>query len=136
MMFYTFELDDESKEICTINTPFGHYQYQKLTMGCSQSPDVAQEIMESMLADIDNTEIYINDVGVFSKTWEHHLKALEVILTRLQENNFIINPLKCEWAVEQAEFLGHWMTPIGIKPIQKKVDAMINMAPPRNVTKV
>jgi len=94
MMFYTFELDDESKKLCTITTPFGHYEYQKLPMGCCQSPDVAQEIMESVLSDIPEIEVYIDDVGIFTKTWEDHLRVLDVVLTRLQHNNFIINPQK------------------------------------------
>jgi transposase InsO family protein len=136
MMFYTFELDDESKKVCTITTPFGNYEYQRLPMGCCQSPDVAQEIMESVLADIPEIEVFIDDVGIFTKTWEDHLRVLDVVLSRLQNNNFIINPLKCEWAVEETDFLGHWITPTGLRPWRKKVDAILKLDRPRNITDV
>ncbi len=32
---------------------------------------------------------------------------------------------KSAWAVKEAEFLGHWITPNGIKPLQKKIQRML-----------
>jgi hypothetical protein len=136
MQFYTFELDEESKKICTISTPFGNYEYQRLPMGCNQSPDISQEIMETVLSDLEDIEVYFDDVGVFNDTWEKHLKILEIVLTRLESNGFIINPRKCEWAVKETEFLGHYMTPTGIKPLKRKVEAILKLERPTTITQV
>jgi hypothetical protein len=71
MQLYPFELDEESRNLYAIITPFGKYRTCRLPMGVKVSPDVAQAI-------------------------ESHLATLDTILTRLQDNGFTINLLQCE----------------------------------------
>ncbi len=62
--------------------------------------------MESVLSGIKDADVYIDNVGVFSQDWDHHVKLLATILRRLRENGFIINPHKCKWAVQETYWLG------------------------------
>lgn len=136
MCYYTYELDDDSKELTTIATPFGLYRYRRLPMGVSIGPDVAQEIIENLFKEIEDIEAYIDDVACFSQDWKAHLIKLDNVLTLLQQKGFTVNPAKCEWCVQETDFLGHWLTPHGVKPWKKKIDALLRMERPQNRTQV
>ncbi|KAL7550878.1 hypothetical protein ACHAWF_014080, partial [Thalassiosira exigua] len=116
MQYYTFELDDESKDLCRIITPYGKYKYNRLPMGLKCLPDDAQQIIENVLRDIDDIDMYIDDAGPVART-----------------NDFTGNPLKCEWGIKETNWLGYWLTPTGLKPWKKKIDAVLKMEPPKTL---
>ena len=98
-----FELVTESQKLCVISTQFGPYKYKCVPMGMKQSSDIAQDIMENLFLDIDDIEIYIDDIGCFSSTFSTHIQTLDIILTHLEQNGFTVNPSKCEWAVQETD---------------------------------
>ena len=64
-----FELYEASNKFCTVCTPFGNYRYCRMPMGINQAPDMAQEIMELLLQHLEDVDVYIDNVGVFSNDW-------------------------------------------------------------------
>jgi hypothetical protein len=105
-------------------------------MGIKQSPDIAQEHMENLCRDLDEVDVYTDNVGVFSNLWEEHVTSLHKVLTILQTAKFTVDPLECEWGVKETNWLGYWLTPKDLKPWRKKVDAIIALQRPKTVTQL
>jgi hypothetical protein len=108
----------------------------RLPIGLKCSPDIAQAIKKNVLSNIKDANVYIDDVGAFSSDWNHHINLLATILRRLHKNAFTINPLKCEWAIKETDWLGYWLTPQGLKLWKKKIDAILYMDCPHNATEM
>ena len=59
--------------------------------------------MENLFSDLNDVEIYIDDIGCFISTFVGQIQTLDMILTCLEQNRFTINPSKCEWAVQETD---------------------------------
>jgi len=135
LCYYSYELDEESSWYCVLVTPFGKYRRKRLSMGCSQSSDWAQASLEEVLQQelYDFVEAFIDDVAVFSETWDEHIKQLAVVLSKLEANGYTVNPAKCHWGVQEVEWMGHLVTVDGLKPWPQKVEGILNIAPPQTL---
>ena len=103
MQYYTLELDNESAEACTNVTPFGKFQYRRMPMGLKCAPAFVQEVMENVLRGIEGIDVYLDDVGCYSNSWNHHDKLLDKVLYRLNSNGFTVNPRKCKFTVQSTD---------------------------------
>ena len=61
------------------------------------------------------------------------MAVLDKVCTRLEEKGFTVNPLKCEFGVKESDFLGHWLTPTGVKPLRKKIQGILDMQAPKDL---
>jgi hypothetical protein len=97
-------------------------------MGVKCSPDFTQETMETVLCGNKELECFLDNIGIFGCDWQHHLASLSMILQQLQDNGFTVNPLKCEWSVQETDWLSHWLTPTGVP--------LLNLVVPTRTTQV
>jgi len=72
----------------------------------------------------DFVSVYLDDVLVFSKTLEGHLEHLRTVIERLAAAGLKLKPSKCHFIRQEVEYLGHIITPNGLKPSPQRVAAV------------
>jgi Reverse transcriptase (RNA-dependent DNA polymerase)/RNase H-like domain found in reverse transcriptase len=133
MGYYHIELSRLASSYCTVVLPWGKYEYARLPMGLCNSPDIFQEKMSDLMTGLEYARAYIDDLLVLSsQDFNDHLQKLEVVLSRLRQAGLKINASKSFFCREELEYLGFWITRNGIQPLNKKVEAINNMAAPTN----
>ncbi|XP_062538517.1 uncharacterized protein K02A2.6-like [Armigeres subalbatus] len=70
------EVDDDSKQLLTIITHRGLFRFNRLAPGVKSVPGAFQQLMNSMVADLDGVDTFLDDIFVASKTEEEHHKML------------------------------------------------------------
>ncbi len=131
MGYYHIPLDLYSQRLCTTVLPWGKYRYLRLPMGIKNSPDIFQNIMQDLLGDLPFVRVYIDDILIISNgDFDDHLDKLHQVLQRLEDVGFRANIRKCFFARDSLEYLGYTVTREGIKTQPKKIEAILNIAPP------
>jgi hypothetical protein len=133
MGYYHITLSPFSKRLCTIVTPFGKYEYRRLPIGLSNSPDIFQEKISDLMSGLDFIRAYIDDILIISSsTWDDHLNKFDKVFSRLSDAGLKVNAKKPFFGKPELEYLGFWITREGIRPVAQKVEAFLNIAPPTN----
>ena len=134
--YQQIQLEESARILTTINTHRGLFQYNRLPFGVSSAPAIFQRIMESILQGLPQVSVYIDDILVTGSTKEQHLRNLDEVLWRLKEAGLRLKRDKCNFLLPEVEYLGHVITTQGLKPSQKKIQAIRSAPAPQNVSQL
>ena len=129
--FWQLEVDKESRPLTAFTSYEGLYEFKRLPFGLCNAPSTFQRLMELVLRGMQwhTCLIYMDDVIVYSKTFDEHIQRLAHISSRLRDSNLTLKPSKCRFLHLTIDFLGHVISPEGVRPNPSKVD-LINSFPP------
>ena len=114
--------------------PLGFFEFNVMPFGLSNSPATFQRAMERCMGDLHLSKclIYLDDVIIFSKTFEEHLERLEAVFRRLSEFGFRLKPSKCQFLQREVRYLGHLISEKGIQVDPEKVECVKRAKPPKS----
>ena len=122
--YYSVMLTERAKEISAFVTPFGQYQYKRMPFGLMNAPATFQRLMNRVLGNLDGCRVYLDDIIIFTHTWEEHREKLAEVLERLRKAGLTPNLAKCEFGKTHVVYLGHEIGQGRVKPIQAKIEAI------------
>ena len=136
--FLQVEIAESDRQKTAFYTPNGLMQFRKMGFGMCNAPATYQRMMELIMSGLSWEEVvaYVDDLIIFSKTFDEHLKSIERVLARLRSSKLKLNPGKSFFAYRSVTYLGHEVSAKGISPSREKVRAILDMADPQSAEDV
>jgi len=136
--FTQMEIKESDRPLTAFRTHRGLHQFRKMPFGLRDGPSIFQRIMNEILAEFlwIFVLVYIDDIVVFSRTFEDHLKHLDWVLAAISKAGITLAPSKCHLGYQSLLLLGQKVSRLGISTHKEKVDAILALEPPKTVNEL
>jgi len=140
--FWKVKVDEERSYLTTFWTPFGRYRWLRMPFGISSAPKMYQRHQCEIIEGLNGVEVVADDILVCgsgdtdAEAVLDHDRNLESLLKRAREVNLKFNKTKLKLRIKAFPYLGNLLTSKGLKPNPAKVEAILKLPKPTDVTAV
>ena len=108
------------------------YEPNCMPFGSMNAPSTFQRLVDRVFQGLTWKQclVYIDDILIFSKTFEQHLVDVDEVLSRLRFAGLKLKPSKCHFGCNEVEYLGFKISSDGVKPTDKRIELVLNTPPP------
>jgi len=113
---------------------YGLYEYTVMPFGLCNAPGTFQHYMNDTFREFldDFMVVYLDDILIFSKDMKEHKRHVRQVLERLREAGLFLKTSKCQFHVEEVEFLGFIIGNNGVRMDPSKVEAITSWPTPES----
>ena len=137
--YWQAPLTESARPNTAYSTPDGgHYEYKRLPFGLCIAPAFFQRLKNQLFKEelYDFVTIFLDDVLIYSKNLEEHLRHLKIFMKRLASAGLKLKPSKCKLIQTAVSYLGYHIGADGILPYEGKLNALSKWPEPTNTTEV
>lgn len=129
------EVVEKDRHKTAFCTPFGLYEFNRMAFGLCNAPGTFQRLMERILGDQRHQSLllYLDDVVLFSSSFEQHLARLDLVLDRFAHENLKVKLSKCSFFKSRVSFLGHVISAEGVSTDPEKIRAVAEWRRPQDL---
>jgi len=134
--YWQVEMEEEDKPKTAFSVgKLGFYECNRMSFGLTNAPATFQRLMEKCMGEMHLREvlIFLDDILIFSRTFDEHVQRLEAVFSRLAEHNLKLKPSKCEFFKTSVTYLGHVVSEQGIETDPEKTSSVESWPVPKNV---
>ena len=91
------EIDEKDIPKTAFKTQFGHFESKVMNFGMTNAPATFVTMMNQVLKDLPNVMCYLDNIIIYSKSFEEHISHVENVLKRLKEHQLYAKPSKCQF---------------------------------------
>jgi hypothetical protein len=104
-----------------IITPFGLFEFLRLTFGLRNAGSTFQWLMDRVLARLAFAFVYLDNIIIASPSMEQHQQDMKEVFRRLHAASQVINFEKCTFAVPEVDFPGQRVSASSFAPLPSRV---------------
>ena len=93
--YWQVSLSERSKPLTAFETPRGLFQFKTMLFGLANSGATFCRLMRIILSKLPNVDSFVNDMWIFTETWEDQMTSLRQVLDRLRSAKLTAKPSKC-----------------------------------------
>ena len=111
--YWQIEIEEADKHKTVVICEYGQYEFNRMPFGLTNAPGTFQRLMNKIMKPVlyESALVYLDDIIVFSKTLEDHIKHLETVFKILAEAGLKLKLKKCNFFKTEINYLGHIVTP-------------------------
>ncbi len=136
MGYHHMGLTPNAQQKTAFTTPLGKFKFNKCPFGLAQAPAYFQSLIFHVLQGLNFTFAYLDDVLIYSKDVDTHLGHLCQVFERFQQADLHLKKVKCDFFKKELQYLGHILSPDGIRPLPDKLSAIRDLPWPTSTTEV
>lgn len=133
--YYQIPIEESDKQKTTLVTTTASYQFNVMPFGLKNAPAFFQALMNKTLGSFRYkcAIAYLDDIIIYSTNEDTHAKDVDQVFQRLESANLLINKNKSAFGLNEIEFLGFIVTPLGVKANPEKIKPILSITAPTNL---